>query len=243
MNWTSITDEPKLAGYEWFNPLADGRFMIRKIGRKGSYLLKQASPVSLSCSCNGFVYRGNCKHATYLQKHVRATRIPREWATQYVTILEQAFEKSYFDLYPAGSYLRGRDTVKDVDCVLAVPDVVGFVEAAAHVRNLLPGTFKPVIDPKLGRIIRGMLDGLLIDLYLCHPIELPAMLMFLTGPKEFNIFCRSLAKRKGLRLSQYGLFVGPTETRLCVGDGEHYIFEALGLSYLTPADREKFRKN
>ena len=239
MDWVAITDESKLAGYEWAEK--DDKLVIRKIGENKEYVLRQASPVSLACSCNGFVYRGSCKHATYLNKRVKVTRVSREWAAQYVTILEQAFEKSYFDLYPAGSYLRGRDTVKDIDCVLVVPDVVGFVEAAAHVRNLLPGTFKPVIDPKLGRIVRGKLDSLLIDLYLCHPIELPAMLMFLTGPKEFNIFCRCLAKRKGLRLSQYGLFVGTTEVRSCMGDGEHYIFEAIGLSYLTPADREKFR--
>ena len=240
MEWIKIEDEPKLVGYEWAD--FGGHIIIK--GNDRTYTVKQLSPASLSCECKGFQYRGTCKHVDYLQKHVKLTKVPRNWAQAYVEQMEARFRETQFTLHIAGSWLRGRPLVKDLDFVVVVPTEWEFVAPVAGAVSLfcktLPEIFKPSIDPKSGRIVRGKLDEMQVDFYLCHPDEFGAMMMFLTGPKEFNIFCRTLARRMGFRLSQYGLFVGDTDEKLPCSASELCIFEKLKLDYITPEQREKF---
>ena len=232
MKWIKIEDEPKLAGYEWAD--FGGHIIIK--GNDRTYTVKQLSPASLSCECKGFSYRGSCKHVDYLQKRVKLTKVPREWAKAYVERIQVCLPST--GLFVAGSYLRGCALVKDLDFVLIIHKDTSFVHASSLVLAALPSAFKPTIDPKSGRVVRGKLDEMQLDFYLCHPNEFGAMMMFLTGPKEFNIFCRTLAKRMGYRLSQYGLF--PLESRVSGTLTQEGIFHALKLNYLTPEQREKF---
>ena len=255
MEWFNIEDEPKLAGYKWVD---FGSHLIIE-GNDKVYTIKQLSPSSLSCECKGFQYRGRCKHVDYLQKRVKLTRVPRDWAEVYVNTIKLCFVDSKFSVYVAGSYLRGCVLVKDLDFVVVVPaewefvaPVAGAVAGAVSLFcKMLPAAFGSTIDPKSGRIVRGKLDAMSIDFYLCHPGEFGAMMMFLTGPKEFNIFCRTLARRKGHRLNQYGLFKlcdhgdrivseGLTEEPLCDCTTEKSIFAALGLDFMRPEQRQKF---
>ena len=246
MEWVEIKDEPKLVGYKWAD--FGGHLIIE--GNDRVYTVKQLSPASLSCECKGFQYRGACKHVDYLQKHVKLTKVPRDWAKVYVEQIQVCFPAS--GLFIAGSYLRGRALVKDLDFVLLIQKDISFEHASSLMRTLLPTAFKPTIEPKSGRIVRGKLDEMKMDFYLCHPDEFGAMMMFLTGPKEFNIFCRTLARRMGYRLSQYGLFrlaedinkdgeiEGLGEDKMFCSANQHGIFKVLKLDYLTPEQREKF---
>ena len=246
MEWIKIEDEPKLVGYEWAD--FGGHIIIN--GNDRTYTVKQLSPASLSCECKGFQYRGTCKHVDYLQKHVKLTKVPRDWAKAYAEQIQACFPSS--GLFIAGSYLRGRALVKDLDFVLLIHKDISFEHASSLVLATLPTAFKPTIEPKSGRIVRGKLDEMKMDFYLCHPDEFGAMMMFLTGPKEFNIFCRTLARKMGYRLSQYGLFHlvedidkdGKVEglgcDRMACSVSQDEIFKLLKLEYLSPEQREKF---
>lgn len=68
--------------------------------------------------------------------------------------------------------------------------------------------------------------------------KLGAMILHLTGPKEYSIYTRTVAKKKGMTLNQYGLFKGD---RCIASKTEKEILSALGLKYRAPADRNRFR--
>lgn len=62
-----------------------------------------------------------------------------------------------------------------------------------------------------------------------------AALAYFTGSKAHNIRMRELARKKGWKLSEYGLFEG--EVRIA-GRTEQEIFDALGLPWIPPELRE-----
>ena len=246
MCWTQIEDEPKLKGYEWAD--LGGTYVI-KSGDK-TYNLKQLSRASLSCDCKGYGYRGYCKHSTYLQGKVNLIKVPREWAKQYVEQAMSWFTTGKPELHIAGSYLRGRELIKDLDFVCVMDEGCDLVKEAKLFCTNLPEVFKPTIEPKSGRIIRGCIDDVKYDFYLCYPSEYGAMLMFLTGPKEFNIFCRKLAERMGYKLNQYGLYLTGVELedsklpeKVCEARTEQEIFQHLKLDWISPEEREKWAVN
>lgn len=84
-----------------------------------------------------------------------------------------------------------------------------------------------------------------IDFLIVPDTELGASLLYFTGNQLFNRSMRLLALKKGYSLSQHGLFkgvvrVGRTKTTngtLVEGRSERKIFEALGLPYREPSER------
>jgi DNA polymerase (family 10) len=156
--------------------------------------------------------------------------------------LESSLSGTGFTLLAAGSYRRGRKTVKDLDCVVVVEAGRDLKVAASELVGLLPSGFNPEHHPRLGRIVRGTVDGMSYDLYLCHPDELPAMRNFLTGPREHNIWMRTVAKERGLKLNQYHLSDRETDIPVAGIETEDDLYRALELEPLAPHEREKFRE-
>ena len=69
-----------------------------------------------------------------------------------------------------------------------------------------------------------------IDLRVVKDNSYGAALQYFTGPKIFNIQNRVLAKNKGMKLNEYGLFNRETGKKLA-GKHEKDIFKKLGLPY------------
>lgn len=165
--------------------------------------------------------------ATHIRHH-------RTVAAEAFAIVTRAARKCRLVPHVAGSFLRCREHVKDLDVVITVPDGQELADAAEALSEVLFG------EPRGGiRIIRGEVAGVPCDLYLCTPAEAGAMRMFLTGPAGFNIHCRQLAQRRGWKLSQYGLFDAHSMPIVTEPD-ESALFAALGLEYFTPQQREAF---
>ena len=61
--------------------------------------------------------------------------------------------------------------------------------------------------------------------------------MMCTGPAMYNIHKRRLAKTKGYKLNEYGLYKRDTNEKVA-GETEHSIYEALGWNYKEPTERE-----
>jgi DNA polymerase (family 10) len=101
----------------------------------------------------------------------------------------------------AGSYRRGRETIGDIDLLIdaddadAVMDQLGKFEELATV--LGRGDTKMSI--RLGR-------GLQIDLRVVPPKSFGAALQYFTGSKDHNVVLRGMAKVRGLRINEYGVF-------------------------------------
>jgi len=61
--------------------------------------------------------------------------------------------------------------------------------------------------------------------------------MYFTGSKEYNIRLREIARKKGFKLSEYGLFDRKTG-KFVAGRTEKEIYKKLGLKYVEPEKRE-----
>jgi DNA polymerase (family 10) len=132
----------------------------------------------------------------------------------------------------AGSLRRMAETIGDVD-VLAVssrpgPVMDAFVALPVVERVVAHGDTKTSIQTTA---------GLQVDLRVVPPGVWGAALQYFTGSKAHNIRTREIAVRKGLKLSEYGLFNAKTDD-LIVAETEEEVYERLGLQWVPPTLRE-----
>jgi DNA polymerase (family 10) len=134
----------------------------------------------------------------------------------------------------AGSYRRGKETVGDLD-VLAVAkdsgrvmDCFGAYEKVTEV--LLRGDTK--MSVRLGR-------GLQVDLRVVPAESFGAALQYFTGSKDHNVVLRGMAKSRGLKINEYGVFDGQ---RQIAGRTEEEVYAALDLPCFPPELREARRE-
>jgi DNA polymerase (family 10) len=133
---------------------------------------------------------------------------------------------------PAGSIRRMRDTIGDIDILVTSSEPQ---EVMATFVGL------PVVDHVLERgatkssIISR--SGAQMDVRVVDPESFGAALQYFTGSKEHNVRLRELAVRRGLRLSEYGVFDVKTDRRIA-GATEEEVYGALGLPLIPPEMRE-----
>ncbi len=132
----------------------------------------------------------------------------------------------------AGSLRRMCETIGDVDLLVASADpppvMEAFVSHATVARVLAHGETKSSVITEL---------GLQVDLRVVPAEAWGAALIYFTGSKAHNIRIRELAVRKGLKLSEYGLFVAESG-ELLAAETEEQVYERLGLQPVEPTLRE-----
>jgi DNA polymerase (family 10) len=132
---------------------------------------------------------------------------------------------------PAGSLRRKRETVGDLDLLVASTDpdpVMAFFRELAHVAQvLLTGPTKTSIRTR---------DGLQVDLRVLKPARWGTALQYFTGSQAHNIRLRGLALDRGFSLSEYGLKGEDGAEILCATEEE--VYAALGLPFIPPELRE-----
>lgn len=135
----------------------------------------------------------------------------------------------------AGSLRRGRETVGDVDILAAAED--GAAVVAAFTR--LPGVESVTSSGPEKAAVR-LLGGLQCDLRVVPASCFGAALQYFTGSKDHNIALRALARRRGLTVSEYGVFrlTDKAQRRPLAGRTEEELYAALGLAYIEPELRE-----
>lgn len=134
------------------------------------------------------------------------------------------------DVVLAGSYRRACATVGDLDLLVVAeppaPAIHAFVGASEVARVLASGTTRAAV---------ALRSGLQVDLRVVRRESLGAALHYFTGSKAHNIAVRRLARRQGLKLNEYGVFLGE---RPVAGDTEESVFAAVGLPFIPPELRE-----
>ena len=133
----------------------------------------------------------------------------------------------------AGSLRRHRETVKDVDIVASAAE-------ADHTDIMDYFAEYPDVDEVIGRgetksSIR-LEDGIQVDLRIVSDRQYPYALHHFTGSKEHNTAMRGLAKSRGLKMNEYGLFNADDSLVECSDEAE--IFRALDLYFIPPELRE-----
>lgn len=128
----------------------------------------------------------------------------------------------------AGSVRRGADTIGDIDILVSgnAKVIDYFTKMPEVTRVLSKGATKSSV------VINNKLQ---VDLRLISKESYGAALMYFIGNKQSNIEQRRIAIKKGIKLSEYGLFKGKKKI---AGKTEEEVFKKLGLRYIEPELRE-----
>ena len=140
--------------------------------------------------------------------------------------LQLANLKEIKKLTVAGSLRRREETIGDID-ILVISErpkaVMDYFTKLAQVKRILAKG-----ETKSSVILNNDMQA---DLRVLKPDEFGSALHYFTGNKQHNIKIRELAIKKGLKVSEYGLF---KKDKKIAGRTEEELFEALGLNYIPP---------
>ncbi len=134
----------------------------------------------------------------------------------------------------AGSIRRKKETIGDIDMVVVAPPakrksiVQQFISGSQVARVLVKGSTRVSVVLK-----KPMVQ---VDVRLVQAHEFGAALLYFTGPREYTIGLRTLARERGLKINEYGIFDVHNGRRLG-GATEEEIFAALQLNYVPPEER------
>jgi DNA polymerase (family 10) len=136
------------------------------------------------------------------------------------------------DAEPAGSLRRRKETVGDIDIIVASDDPAAVMEAARS----LPSVTRVVATGDTRTSVETT-AGLQVDVRVVAPDEYGAALQYFTGSKEHNVKLRELAKRAGLKVNEYGVFRLADDAQLASAT-EAEVYAALGMDTPPPELRE-----
>lgn len=130
----------------------------------------------------------------------------------------------------AGSLRRMRENIGDIDILATGPDREKIVHAFTHLPEV-----KEVLasgETKASVIVEG---GLQIDLRVVEEDSYGAALQYFTGSKGHNIHLRGIARARGIKINEYGVFKGEKKIG---GKEEKDVYKALGMVWIEPELRE-----
>jgi DNA polymerase (family 10) len=156
----------------------------------------------------------------------------------------------------AGSLRRGRETIGDIDVLVATTDPAAAAEAFCTMTGVTDvvarGETKCSVRVKVsadggrwnvGRDADGGTVG--VDLRVIPEAGFGAALMYFTGSKDHNVRLRERAGRKGLTLNEYGLYPDDGEpapqdrdVKAVAKKTEDAVYTRLGLPFIPPELRE-----
>ena len=138
----------------------------------------------------------------------------------------------------AGSYRRRRETVGDLDILVVSENAEAVMDhfGAYHLVESVIGRG----DTKMSVRIE---ESLQVDLRVVPAESFGAALQYFTGAKDHNVVLRGLAKQKGLKINEYGVFKmdGDKETYVA-GATEEEVYAAMELPVFPPELREARRE-
>ena len=134
----------------------------------------------------------------------------------------------------AGSYRRGRETVGDLDFLAVASDAAAVMDHLATYPGLAAVESRG--ETKLTARLRS---GLHVDLRVVPAESFGAALQYFTGSKAHNVVVRGLAKDRGLKVNEYGVFRGDEQI---AGRDEEEVYAALDLPCFPPEMREARRE-
>ncbi|MFQ5747508.1 MAG: DNA polymerase/3'-5' exonuclease PolX [Gemmatimonadota bacterium] len=137
----------------------------------------------------------------------------------------------------AGSYRRRRETVGDIDILVAATDPGPVME-----RFTTHPSVREVERAGDTRATVHLASGLQVDLRVVPPESYGAALVYFTGSKEHNITLRKRALERGLSISEYGVFElaeGDETGPRVAGETEEGVYASVGLPWIPPELREE----
>lgn len=133
----------------------------------------------------------------------------------------------------AGSLRRKKETVGDIDLIITATE-------KDRKKIITKLTTMPAVEKviaagrtKVSLVLRE--QQIQADVRIVSADELGAAMLYFTGSKEHNIHLRSIAKQRGLKINEYGIF-NARDQRLA-GETEEEMYRLLGMNYIPPEKR------
>lgn len=134
---------------------------------------------------------------------------------------------------PSGSLRRNKETIGDIDILVTGKDntkIVNHFKKYSKVSRVLSAG-----ETKASVMVGTGAEARQVDIRIVPVKSFGAALQYFTGSKAHNVKLRGLAKDKGMKVSEYGVFKGK---RMIAGKNEEEVYKVLGLAWMPPELRE-----
>jgi len=172
------------------------------------------------------------KNIEELEKHEERILLAEAYPIAQEILKQLKGQSFVIDTEMAGSLRRMRRTIGDIDLLASSnePEKVidYFTELPFAVAVEAKGKTKSTITHRSGRKV---------DLRVVSPEEYGSALQYFTGSKEHSVHLRGIAKDRGFKISEYGIFNVKSGRRLG-GKTETEIYSKLNLPVFEPEMRE-----
>lgn len=135
----------------------------------------------------------------------------------------------------AGSLRRKKETIGDIDILVACERKKRSVVLDHFTSSKVASKILAKGQTKASIILKA--NGRQADLRIVEEEEWGAAMQYFTGSKEHNIHLRALARDKGFKISEYGIFTIAKGKRVA-GNTEESIYKTLGMMTMPPEMRE-----
>ena len=134
----------------------------------------------------------------------------------------------------AGSLRRKKETIGDIDII---------IQADPKYRKKIVNRF--IAMPRVEKVLsKGATkasvvlknENVQVDIRMVHDYEYGAAMLYFTGSKEHNIKLRTIARNRGYKINEYGIFDVATGKRLA-GATEEEMYHFLNMEYIPPEQR------
>jgi len=159
------------------------------------------------------------------------SRIPLSMALKVVREVIKPLSSVSESISPAGSLRRMKETIGDIDILATgkkTEDIINTFVRQPYVKDIIAKG-----DTKAS--VRTSYEDLQVDLRVVEKDSWGAALLYFTGSKAHNIKLRGIAKERGLKISEYGVFKG---TKRIAGRTEQEVYKTLGIPWIPPEIRE-----
>ncbi len=130
----------------------------------------------------------------------------------------------------AGSYRRRKETVGDMDILVVSNNAKNTMEHFVKYKDV-----DEVVSKGETRSTVILKSGLQVDLRAMSAGQYGSALLYFTGSKEHNVAIRKIARGKGYKISEYGIFKG---NKKLAGKTEEEVYKEIGMQYVMPEMRE-----
>ena len=134
----------------------------------------------------------------------------------------------------AGSFRRGKETIGDLDMLVESNDAEAVMDRFSEFEMIESITGRG--PTKMSVRLTGSFQ---VDLRVVPKESFGAALQYFTGSKDHNVEIRSIAKQKGMKVNEWGVFkLDGDDEKYLAGETEKDVYQVLGLPLFPPEIRE-----
>lgn len=165
-----------------------------------------------------------------IQKKYNRIRISNadQYALPLVNYLKK--NKNIKNIEVAGSYRRRQETIGDIDILVTCNKSTEIMDEFVNYEDV-----EQILSKGETRSSIILKAGIQVDLRAVPQKSYGAALNYFTGSKSHNIRLRKIAKQKGWKINEYGIFKGE---KFIAGKTEEEIYKKFDLQYIPPELRE-----